>query len=519
MDKSHKNSKIYISLVLIISVGFMCSCLFKSITSASDYYHIMNSGRYIVEHQEIPQYNFEFVEDGYGTIIQQWLYAVALYKIGSLGIIWVGVFTAAQLIMLVALMIRLATKYFNISLKAGILISLISAAFIQPYMNCRPEMLSIILLLVQCLCVEHYKTNHKAAILYILPVLTLIEINVHAMFWVLHFIYLLPHIVPLNKIFRNKLRISDNEAPLLPFALPCALMVGSLFINPYGEKAIFCLLYSRSLNVLPIEEMSAVTVLSVFFSYFLAEIILLGYLYHKRKLNSTTVYMVIGSGLLLMMMVRNIIFLSFGTLYELSCLYRDEKIQKAQTFISSIEEKNKKATAALPFVVIAFCGLYTAFSAAIGDTTFLKDNTFDTLHTPKQAVEYLIANEPDLSKIRMYTEFNNGAYFLWNGVGKVYGTAKTEPFLKEINGVKDVIKEFAFITFNARKEDLDNFFNEYGFDYAIVSYDSPSIQVYMEMSPDYSCVLVSDAQIFVNDNKVPLYHLYKRNKRKERTNQ
>lgn len=513
MVKSCKNNKIYITLVFIISVGFLCSCLFRPL--ASDYYHIMNSGRYIAEHQEIPQYNFEFVEDGYETIIQQWLYAVVLYEIGSYNVFLVGVFTAVQLIIVVLLMIRLATKYLGTSLKAGVLISLISAAFIQPYMNCRPEMFSIILLLVQCLCIERYKAKRKAAILYVLPVLSLIEINAHAMFWALHFVYLLPYIVPLNKIFRNKLRITDNEAPLLPFALPCALMFGTLFINPYGEKVISCLLGSSELEALQIEEMSAVNAISGFALFFIIELIILGYLYHKGVLNSTTVYMVIGSNLLMMIMVRNIIFVSIGTVYELSYLYRDEKVQKAQSFISHIEEKNKKEVAALPFVALFFCSLYTLYNAAVGDTTFLKGNAFDTTHTPKQAAEYLIANEPNLSDVRMFTEFNNGAYFLWNGVGRVYGTAKTEPFLKEVNGVKDIIKEFAFITYNAQKEDLDRFFEEYDFDYVIASCDSPSIQVYMETSPDYSCVLVSDAKTTANNETIPLYHLYKHIREKE----
>jgi hypothetical protein len=502
MVKKIKENKLYCGIVLVVFV-----LLFLNVWSGidNDFFHIACSGKWIVEHKAIMYENEVFVLDGYKTIIQQWLYAVLLYgSYDLLGFTGVKLFTTMQFLILALVMYRLLQQL-KVDKRTSVFV-IAGSLFVMNYLNCRPQMISLILLCSQLIILEKYKNTGNAKVLYMLPLLTLAEINLHCTFWIFHFIFLLPYIVPLNKFFKGKLKIEDTTIAVKPLIIPMVLMAISLMINPYGIKAVTCLFYSSGISLLGISELQSVSVCSEQMLFLVMGIVLCVILYRIGKLTSTTLYFAFGTGILLVVAVRNTVFYSVAILYLMKEFLKNQNLNKFYNFLNFANKKQERIISA---AIVISIGLL------IGDKCLglAESEDSDSATMPTKAVEYLVENEEDLSSVRMFTDFNSGSYFLWNGVGKIYFEPKTEPYIKEINGVKDIVTEYAFIMNYAIADDLDEFVKSYDFDYLYVTASFAALQVYLEGTPDYECVVTGssyEGTIHFQDYDIAQYRLYKR---------
>jgi hypothetical protein len=294
-----------------------------------------------------------------------------------------------------------------------------------------------------------------------------------------------------------------------PLIIPMILMVVSLLINPYGIKAITCLFYSSTISLLEIDELQQINIFSEQMIYFMVGIILCVMLYVKNKLTSTTFYFTIGTGVLFTIAERNSIFYSVAILYSMKDLLKKLKLNRFYDFLNSTNKKEEKIVTGVTFAS-AILILLLLVNKCLNNENSNSSN--DNFITPSKAVKYLEQNEEDLSKIRMFTEFNSGSFFLWNGIGKIYFEPKTEPYIEEINGVKDIVTEYAYLKKCATYEDIKKFLNEYDFDYLYVPAMFTSLQVYLESSDEYECVVVgSNYEGLTNyeDYDIAQYRLYK----------
>ena len=84
---------------------------------------------------------------------------------------------------------------------------------------------------------------------------------------------------------------------------------------------------------------------------------------------------------------------------------------------------------------------------------------------------------------------NIGAYMTWNNIGHIYLEGKTEPYLKEINGHKDIVMEYVYMRNTTDGNDIQAFLDEYDFDYLFVDFLDHSIGAYLTNNSDYECVV------------------------------
>ena len=483
----------------------------------NDFYHIWVSGKQTVENRGVLYENPTFILDGYKTINQQWLYSVILYLCHSaLGLTGVQLFVSVQFAVLCFIVYKFLMLY-KVDKRTAILIVAVSM-FMMRYLNCRPQIISIILIYAQLYVLEKHRQTGKTAILYLLPLFTLAQINVHSTFWIFHFVFILPYIVPFNKIikaiFKKNTLIEDSTINIKPLIIPMLLMAASLFINPYGIDAVLCLFLASDLSYLDVGEMYPFALLSVYAVDVALGAVAAVFLYKKSKLTSTTLYTFIGTGLLYAMAVRNVIFFSIAVTFLLAELVKGADLDRFYSFIQCNGDEAEKRNVRRKMIALLCCELLVcAFFFTTGILTTRKevDAGIDEVRTPVQAIDYLQANEENLADLKLFADVCSGSYFLYNGVGRVYMETKTEPSIGAINGKKDIINEFVFVQKYATQSDIEAILAEYDFDYLYIRYDLNALQLYLEMSEDYECVVTGDTQTLANGGyEVATYRLYKK---------
>lgn len=496
----------------------------------TDIYHILTTGKWILGNGFAKE-NVYFIKEGYETVAQQWLYSIVLYKfydiLGELGLSIFGLLEFALLFFLEYKFYRLK----NLSKKYSYIGTCITLC-IMGYINIRPQMISVILLLLELILIEKYIKTGKSGFLYLLPLTTLFEINFHSTFWVFHFIVLAPYIF--SSIFTGlKIKFLNMEDSTFvktevykKLIIPVLLMIMTLFINPYGIDGILCLFRSSDIKYLNIIEMQSAKIISVTSLFILVGVIAIVIASKYGKLTMVNLCMFAGFGILLAMANRNTICFSIATLYFLSELFATDLFGK----IAEYFEKD----ALIYRLLIAAIGAAFIFAFLRGYKCEMNPK-HDEIFAPVNAVNYLKENEADLSKIKVCTSMNSGSYFIWNGVGKIYIDAKTEPYCEAINKKKSIIKEYEYILRYANSNEIKKWLDEYDFDYIYVEYGNTGLARYLENTNEYELVLTGDdydlefgfdskangeigakeygfktGEIFGNII-VPMYYLYRKN--------
>ena len=469
-------------LILLALIAKTCKTYFDT-----DFYGLYVSGRYIAQNGMMYE-NVYFVNGGYATVIQQWLFCIVIYYIhlffGNAGMFAFVLIHEAILWCLMSYYLKLKKcSSESCIIIPGLIILLAN------YMNLRPEVLTLILITLQIISLEKYVQSGKKTYLYLTPLLTLLHINLHGSYWIFHVIIFAAYNLPRA----GKVKIKDCLLPLL-------LSFISVFINPYGIDNVLIFAKQSNISLLTISELQPL------------------------KLTSPSM------------------FFLFAAIYLLICMIKEKKADMwlvAALVISVFVTRGEKNTYILAPVFLLITGEYEGRIHKIYDRPYSMFLEFvivtvgllhamllftvhqtETLSEPLYAAEYIKEHEADPEDIRIFNDFNSGSYFLYKGIGHVYIEPRTEPYNLSVNGKKDIIAEYAYITRCNDEKDLDEFFAEYDFDYIYVPYFLSSISFYLDDSDDYDCVLVSEC--FANDNamyryfganmnkRIPLYRLYKR---------
>jgi hypothetical protein len=216
----------------------------------------------------------------------------------------------------------------------------------------------------------------------------------------------------------------------------------------------------------------------------------------KRKLRESTLYFVLGLIFLTLMALKNGMFLYIALILSAADLFETVNLTK----LFEILRLNKK----MSFIALLIAAIGTSYLLLDGFVTVKEDGnggylTYNTIcykendceMTPVNAVRYIQDNEEDPKSVSVMTAFNNGSYFLWNGIGKVYIEPKTEPYLKTLNGKFDVISEYSYALKFADSDFYKNFLKKYDFDYICVSHNMNALLVYLEQTDSYEKVVES----------------------------
>lgn len=314
-----------IGLIYLISLTFQFN--------DTDLYYILHTGNYLMDniHNETVFPNLftplSIVKNT--CIIQNWLYCIILAFINNY-LHTFGLWIIQTIFLCLCVFVIL--KFLNFKhCKNKLVCFYISlfTLFVFQYTSLRPEMLTFILIMSEILIIEKYRKTNNCKILWILPLLMLIEINCHASYWIIHFIVLIPYLIIIPKKFQkninvtiinNNIKLSQIKAMILPLILMTAVM----FLNPYKTEAILYIynaLISKATEVFPINELNSWSINSIFGLIIIISIISFLYMILKGKIKSSSLWMFIGFTILAITKMKWIAFYSIGLLFLLRDIF------------------------------------------------------------------------------------------------------------------------------------------------------------------------------------------------------
>lgn len=459
----------------IIFVLFVI-CVAISKNPDSDMWWMMATGREILQNKALPTTNPFVIHEGFTIIVQQWFLAIVNYLVysnwGRIGLIVFALCIFAINVFLLNIYISCFTE----DIREKRILTYIVAIICSFYLNTRPTQFTIMILLLEQIAVLKYKEKNKKQWLWLLPVLSVVEINIHGSFWIFLFVMLLPHVVPdIRKVKGNvRAQIKSKRDYVLPVMVS---MVAGL-LNPNGMDTVAYLLKSYNSTKLftTINELKSPMIWSwTGFFFSIAIVVLVVYIFriHEEDFDIANAYMGMGVVILAAKHSRNIWFLIFLIIpmgkFLLKMIY--------EKFIDCNEGRQQekrigavKRALANSFYILVICGL-------VFSIVYIPDSS--KRYIPQEAVDYLSKFEKE--EIRLCATFNTGGYMEWMGY-KVYIDARPELFTQAINGVANVADEYYDVVYGTI--DYTEFLDKYDFTH-IIADARGSFNTFLKYSSGY----------------------------------
>lgn len=435
-------------------------CLIVDISKENDIWFLLNHGKYVVEHG-FPTIEPFSMHHGFSFVMQQWLSAVIFYLsytvLGKYGLLLVvNIVNLLILWFTYKLCILLTDNRKRLSIVLTCITDiLLLTSFITP----RPQIFTYLLLIITLYIMEKFIRCKDTKLIYLLPLISLLQINLHASMWFMIFLFMLPYVVSL---FIDKLK-DKNDNSLFKIIIIMIIMFLVGFINPYTTKNMFYVFTSYGnmyinrtvVEMFPPIKLSDSKVLNIYTSiHYLTvlSIILIYIVNRKAKLNLTHMLLLLGVLILATTSIRSYPLLIIGAIpflgYNLKCLFP--------------KKKELKYSIKYFFDRQYVLGLIILTTFLIGPL-FIKKVSFTNKLKP--GIDYLEKNY-DAKKIVLYTNYDNGSYAEYRGL-KPYIDPRAEIFLKSNNHKEDIMREYYFL--QNRLLDYDKFINKYNFTHMIVT--------------------------------------------------
>ena len=449
-DKLKKINADKLLFAMELIMLFMIIMMFTTDYTDTDLYYLIANGKYILKHG-IPHINpfvFAPFKDGSlpDIVIQNWLYCVIVAGVskiaGSLGLCILELVFIIGMICIMCVFLKVRGTNWNKTL------SLIASAVTLicfSYINLRPQMFTFILIMIEIVCIEKAIKTGNTKYLLIIPLCTLIEINIHASYWIMHYVVFLPYMIPMKKILKDKVPdgICDNfkKGQYKPVFITWLIMAVSLFINPYGTGSILYVFKALKDNVfsfITIIEQQPLTfgepTIELFLIFIVVFVIFITMIC-KKRIKFSTIFMYLGFTLLVSLQIKWLSFYVIGILFVLSDFIAWLKTTKLREVKISLMYKW--------FYIVCIIIVTILFSLII-ITTAISTKEFkpteEALNTPNTTIrkdeieiaKYLKAHNAD----RVFTQWDSGNYYEYKGI-KVLMDARPELYTISYSDTND----------------------------------------------------------------------------------
>lgn len=482
----------------------------------TDLYYILPTGRYILTHG-IPYKNPFITTPGQNIVVQNWLYCtIVAFMYNHFHAFGLWIIQMLTLMAFTAVIFEFFdAKHSQNKLLIGIFTLI--AFFMFGYTNIRPEMLTFVLIMLEIIGIEKSKKPNGSLWLLLIPITTLLEINVHASYWIMHMIVLLPYGI------KGLPKTQDSHVPIKKMIVPTIIAIGTLTINPYGIYTIsyvFDALKSHAVSLADIGEQQPFTINSVHVWLYIGFMLLFVSYWKEKKLTSTDAYMYIGFSILFICAIKWTAFYTIAMLFLLRAVFK--QTERTDNYnIAKLQVPGICPILILCLTIILIHGIVvsdTTTKVLDTKTDNYLDNPKDTLFTNlDELADWLDDNDPNASVFAIFQEEN---YFEYRGY-KVYYDARPELYASNITHDKNIMQNVLKAYYgndvlgyhNDKKTNKkpyeyaltptdfsDLMYNDIATDYYVINVTRNTLYQYFESNPDlYECVLTSNE-----------YKLYKR---------
>ena len=316
----------------------------------------------------------------------------------------------------------------------------------------RPQIFSFVILLLTIYLLELYVKKDDTNYLKFIPLLSFLEINLHAALWLFIPLYMLTFIIDSFK--SKKLMLEGYRTKPLIITFVIVFLVA--LINPYGYKAITFIFnsYGDKYMLQYIYELQPFTFRTVISThiFIIASITMLFYVYFRKgtvKVRYICMYM--GTLLLGMNTVKGFSHFMLVSIFPLALLLKDIVPKNITDF------KKWKKTASYIILVILSVGL-TGY-ACYKYYKMHKDIEFVNVASEAVDAMDMFANGYPATT---FVSFNDGGYLEFRGY-RSYIDPRAEVYLKKNNHKEDIYEEY--YRFENGLMDIDEFINKYHFDF------------------------------------------------------
>lgn len=452
-DKFKKINADKLLFAMELIMLFAIIMIFTTDYTDTDLYYLLANGKYILKHG-IPHTNpFVFAPFKGGSlrdiVIQNWLYCVIVAGVsklaGSLGLCILELTFIIGMMFTMHTFLKIRGSNWN---KTLTLIVLAITLICFGYINLRPQMFTFILIMTEIICIEKVIKTGNIKYLFIIPLCTLIEINIHASYWIMHYVVFFPYMIPMKKIFKDK--IPDNlcnnfkKKQYKSIFITWLMMAASLFINPYGTGSIlyvFKALHDNVFNFITIIEQQPLSfgkpTIELFLIFIVVFVIFISMIC-KKRVQFSTVFMYLGFTLLVSLQIKWLAFYVIGILFVLSDFIE---------WLKTTKLKEVKISLTYKWFYIACMFIMAVLFSSIIITTAISTKGFklteEALNTPNTTIskdeikiaEYLKAHNAD----RVFTQWDSGNYYEYKEI-KVLADARPELYTITYSDTKDYDK-------------------------------------------------------------------------------
>lgn len=418
----------------------------------NDIWFLLNHGKYVLNNG-FPSIEPFTIHQNFSFVMQQWLSSVIFYLsyslLGKYGLLLLTLLVTGYIIFIsYKLCMLLSDNRYSLSvLISTIVTTLLAASFITS----RPHIFTFAIIITEIYLLEKYIKEEDKRYLYPLPLLSLLEINLHASMFFMQFAFILPYLIDSFKYKIGPLKSSGYKKKPLFITVILMFLVG--FINPYGINAITYIFssYGNSYINEIVEEMLPVVITDSVgkVSFFLIFMIVSIYIfYRKNDIKPRYFYLLIGTIYLTLSSQKGLSYLIIGGILPLA-YYLKPAFKK-----DTVKEKKKSYS----YLLSSSCLVVISLLVVIGTDSMTFTYKF------KEGVDYLLENNK-ASDITLYTGYAEGAYPEWKGI-KCYIDPRAEIFLKGNNKQKDIMEEYYLLQIG--NLDVNEFLEKYKFDYLLV---------------------------------------------------
>ena len=440
----------------------------------NDIWFLLNHGRYVLENG-IPHIEPFTIHQGFHFVMQQWLSAFIFWlAYSSLGVAGIKILVMFCCMLTVYIIFKLCMKvsenYFFISFIFTLFVSLVLVLF----MTSRPCVFSTPIFVLEFYLLESYWANKNKKYLYLLPILSIILINLHAAMWPMFFVFLVPYII---ETFKFKIGPFVGHGVEKKWLYPAVLLSGVVgFLNPYGLEAMGYLFKSyghEQINRL-VTEMQPVDINSLYGKLAIICILIVPLIYcsYKKGIKRLRyILLALGTGYMTMSSNRSLLLYMICAYFPLAAYLKDFEPTVKKDTNPKKTRLIRKVLMILISLLIPFCfyGTYEA-SKPKNNEYILLDKTVSFILEKNKA-----------ENVVLYTGYNNGGMAEFRGI-RTYLDPRAEVFFAKNNKKDDVFKEY----FDMQAGNLfyKNVTNKYNFTHLILS-GSDILLTYLPNDSDY----------------------------------
>lgn len=460
-----------------------------SIRINNDFWFLLKSGKYVIENG-IPYTEPFTMHKEFDFVMQQWLSATIFYQIyNKLGIygmmLLVSLIAAASTTVFYKICLYVSEGNTFISFLVGILYSFTNIlSFVT-----RPQIFTILLLVLEIYFLERFTKEQNSKYLFPLPIISILQINLHASMWWMLIVFMLPYLMDSFTIKKLKIYGENKKKIQLCVAGIAVFLAG--FINPYGIDAITYLFKSYGIDEINnvVYEMHSVSINEITGKYLfiiLLIIIFVYIFYRKGAYKIRYIFLTLGTTYLMLSSYRSIFLFAIGSIFPMAYYLKDALKDKQPDNVEN-NGKTKNLLVGLSIVMmIVVVAKFVGYDKSVSEPE------------AKGAYEYLLKNYK-ADEVVPFSLYDDGGYAEYLGF-MPYIDPRAEVFVKKNNGKADVMKEYVDLMLgNVYYKDV---FNKYKFTHLIIC-NKGILNTYVSKDADYK-------KIYSDDNRVVFEYIGKK---------